>query len=98
MCRALSEFHIAGIESTIPFCQMVFCHPTFQKGKYNTHTLDTIKEELRHKHSIRSKDRILAARIGAVKLHNLALEKSKPVPKQVSLNQWTSAGRKDGVE
>ena len=98
MCRALSEFHIAGIESTIPLCHMIFLHPAFQSGKYNTHTLDTIKEELRHKHSIRSEDRILAARIGAVKLHNIDLEKSKPVPKQVSLNQWTSAGRKDGVE
>ena len=98
MCRALGEFHIAGIESTIPLCHMIFLHPAFQRGKYNTHTLDTIKEELRHKLTIHSEDRILAARIGAVKLHHHARGKSKPMPKQASLNQWTAAGRKDGVE
>ena len=31
MIRALGEFHIAGIESTIPFCLMVLRHKTFQK-------------------------------------------------------------------
>jgi acetyl/propionyl-CoA carboxylase alpha subunit len=76
MCRALGEFHIAGIESTIPLCKMIFLHPAFQKGKYNTHTLDAIKEELRHKLTIHSEDRTLAARIGAVKLHKQARAKS----------------------
>ena len=98
MCRALSEFHIAGIESTIPFCHMVFLHQTFQEGKYNTHTLDAIKKELQQKLTIHSEDRILAARIGAVKLHHQTRGKSKPMLKQASLNQWTAAGRKDGVE
>ena len=98
MCRALNEFHIAGIESTIPFCHIVLLHPTFQRGKYNTHTVDAIKEELRHKLTIHSEDHILAARIGAVKLHHQTRGKSKPMLKQASLNQWTAAGRKDGVE
>jgi len=98
MCRALGEFHIAGIESTIPLCHMIFLHPAFQKGKYNTHTLDAIKEELRYKLTTHSEDRILVARIGAVIIHHQSREKSKPVPKQASLNHWTAAGRKDGVE
>ena len=97
MCRALSEFHIAGIESTIPFCQMVFCHPTFQKGKYNTHTLDTIKEELLQKVTNHREDNILAARIGAVKLHHNTTTEATVLRKE-SINQWTSIGRKDGVE
>ena len=33
MCRALTEFHITGIKSTIPICLMVLLHPAFQKGK-----------------------------------------------------------------
>jgi hypothetical protein len=77
---------------------MIFLHPAFQKGKYNTHTLDAIKEELRHKLTIHSEDRTLAARIGAVKLHHQTRSKSKSVQKQTSLNQWTTAGRKDGME
>ena len=60
--------------------------------------MDAIKKELQHKLTIHSEGRFLAARIGAVKLHHHARGKSKPMPKQASLNQWTAAGRKDGVE
>ena len=98
MCRALSEFHIAGIESTLPFCHRVLLHPTFQSGQYNTHTLDTIKEELLKELTIHKEDRNLAARIGAVKLHHQVRAGSKPMYRKSSINQWTAAGRKDGVE
>ena len=98
MCRALSEFHITGIESTIPFCQMVFSHPTFQKGKYNTHTLNTIKKELLKELTIHRKDHILAARIGAMKLHHLNRAQLQHMQRKTSINQWIAAGRKDGVE
>jgi acetyl-CoA carboxylase biotin carboxylase subunit len=98
MYRALSEFHIDGIESTIPICQMIFLHPVFQEGKYNTHTLNDIKEELLQELTIHREDRNLAARIGAVKLHHHSWANSKPIPKTATTNQWTAAGRKDGIE
>jgi len=98
MCRALGEFQISGIESTIPICNRILLHPAFQKGNYNTHTLDSIKEELLKELTIQREDHNLAARIGAVKLHHQIMTETKPVPKQVSANQWTAAGRKDGVE
>ena len=98
MCRALSEFHIAGIESTIPFCHIVLLHPTFQRGKYNTHTLDAIKEELLKEFTIYRTANNLAARIGAIQFHHQARTTLKPTPRKVSSSQWTSAGRNDGVE
>jgi len=98
MCRALSEFHIAGIESTIPICHMILLHPAFQKGNYNTHTLDSIKEELLQSLTIHRKDRNLAARIGAITLYNQSREKSHSISRTVSSNQWATAGRKDGIE
>ncbi len=98
MCRSLGEFHIVGIESTIPICHMIFLHPTFQEGKYNTHTLNDIKEELLQELTIHNEDRNLAARIGAVKLHHQACSKSKPIPKIATTNQWIAAGRKDGIK
>jgi acetyl/propionyl-CoA carboxylase alpha subunit len=98
MCRALSEFHIVGIESTIPFCHMVFLHPTFQNGNYNTHTMDTIKEELLQKLTIHREDHNLAARIGAVRLHHQSRAQFKPLHREISTNKWADAGRKDGVE
>ncbi|HWR89578.1 MAG TPA: acetyl-CoA carboxylase biotin carboxylase subunit [Dissulfurispiraceae bacterium] len=42
MKRALSEFRIEGIKTTIPFHQKVFCHPEFIKGTYNTEFLDRV--------------------------------------------------------
>ena len=36
MKRALREFQIAGIHTTIPFCQMVMSEKSFQKGEFNT--------------------------------------------------------------
>ena len=94
MIRALREFHIAGIESSIPFCLMVFRHKTFQEGKYSTHTLDAIKDELFKDLSIHKEDRILAARIITVQLHQQ--HKSESVYRENHQNtNWTITGRKE---
>ena len=94
MIRALGEFQIAGIESTIPFCLMVFCHKTFQKGKYSTHTLDAIKDELFRNRTIHKEERILAARIGAVQLHQQ--RKPESVSRENHQNtHWIITGRKE---
>ena len=94
MIRALGEFHIAGIESNIPFCLMVFRHKTFQEGKYSTHTLDIIKDELLRDLTIQKEERILAARIGAVQLH----QKRKPESissENYQITNWSITGRKE---
>jgi acetyl-CoA carboxylase biotin carboxylase subunit len=41
MKRALAEFHIGGLQTTIPFCQFVLSHAAFLKGEYNTGFLKT---------------------------------------------------------
>ncbi|WP_457554136.1 hypothetical protein [Desulfobacula sp.] len=42
MKRALDEFQIKGIETTIPFYIKVFNNDLFQKGDIDTHFLDRI--------------------------------------------------------
>lgn len=37
MNRALQEYQIAGLKTTIPFCQYVLNHPAFIDAKYDTH-------------------------------------------------------------
>ena len=37
MNRALREYHIQGIKTTIPFCLFAVNHPAFRKGEYDTH-------------------------------------------------------------
>ncbi len=40
MKRALDEFEIGGVKTTIDFHRMVMDHPTFIKGNYNTHFIE----------------------------------------------------------
>ncbi len=37
MLRALDEYRIVGVKTTIPFCRWVLQHPEFQKGTFDTH-------------------------------------------------------------
>jgi acetyl-CoA carboxylase biotin carboxylase subunit len=43
MERALDEFIIEGIKTTIPFHQKVMSHPDFRSGKYTTKFMDTFE-------------------------------------------------------
>ena len=97
MIRALNEFHIAGIETSIPFCLMVFRHPAIQEGKYSTHTLDDIKDEVLSELTIHKEDRMLAARLGAIQF-SLQSESSSPVSREKSPSKlWSTSGRKDAM-
>lgn len=37
MLRALGEYEISGVKTTIPFCEFTLNHPDFRKGNYDTH-------------------------------------------------------------
>ncbi len=37
MARALAEYEVAGVETTIPFCHFVMEHPAFRSGDFSTH-------------------------------------------------------------
>lgn len=51
MKRALNEYYISGVKTTIPFCVFAMDHPKFQEGDFDTHfiqnyfTSDVIKTE-----------------------------------------------------
>ena len=45
MTRALSEYQIYGIKTTIPFFQRILLHPRFQAGQYTTHFIADLEKE-----------------------------------------------------
>jgi len=45
MLRALSEYQIYGIKTTIPFFKRILLHPKFLAGEYNTHFIANMEEE-----------------------------------------------------
>ncbi|TET66475.1 MAG: acetyl-CoA carboxylase biotin carboxylase subunit [Candidatus Aminicenantes bacterium] len=45
MLRALSEYQIYGIKTTIPFFKRILLHPDFIAGDYNTHFISNLEKE-----------------------------------------------------
>ena len=45
MRRALSEYQIYGIKTTIPFFQRILLHPLFLAGQYTTHFIADLEKE-----------------------------------------------------
>ena len=40
MERALAEYDVAGVETTLPFCQFVMQHEAFRRGDFSTHFVE----------------------------------------------------------
>ncbi len=66
--RALREFYIGGIETTIQFCRAVIGHPVFRSGKYDTHFYSQNQTEL-HEQLTRSTEEVLLV-AGATLFHH----------------------------
>ncbi len=45
MLRALAEYQIYGIKTTIPFFKRILLHPKFIAGDYNTHFISNLEKE-----------------------------------------------------
>jgi len=47
MRRALEEYKISGIQTTVPFCCRVMEHPAYAKGIFDTHFIDSHWEDIK---------------------------------------------------
>ncbi|MCC7551203.1 MAG: acetyl-CoA carboxylase biotin carboxylase subunit [Methanobacterium sp.] len=64
MRRALSEYIIIGVETTIPFHKAMMLNPTFQEGKLHTHFVDEHKQEIMENvEQIVQKDKEMVSRL-----------------------------------
>ena len=61
MSRALSEFFIGGVQTTIHFCQAVINHEAFRKGVYDTHFYQDHGENLVRNLNSQSECELIAA-------------------------------------
>ncbi len=59
--RALREFYIGGIETTIQFCRSVIKHNTFREGTYDTHFYTNFMDELHADLSATTEEVLLVA-------------------------------------
>ena len=94
MTRALSEYKVVGVRTTIPILQYVMTHPDFLAGRLSTHFLqrvmthDTAHAEGRHRHVA-----IIAAALSAYQRESrpLVAARGNQAP-----SPWAAAARPQG--
>jgi len=98
MHRALSEFHIVGLETVIPFCLAIMENQQFLSGIYDTHFItDQIEEIRKHKFSnIEHKRNILG--IAAAVHQTTVNKKSELKNNHKSISSWKSNGRSQELQ
>lgn len=96
MRRALAEYEIAGVRTTIPFCLWVLSHPKFLAGAFDTHFVQN-EFASAQLHAVNGAIDLSAAALAAV-LHR---ENQSPQPSDAhashtgaTINAWKSRGWK----
>ena len=98
MKRALTEYRVDGIETTIPFFAWVMDHPDFRSAKFDTSFIDRHLPEMdlaRHG-AAEGEEHVVEAAIAAAAI--MAFEESQHVPVPLETeNAWKKAGRLDAM-
>jgi len=89
MLRALSEYRIYGIKTTIPFFKRVLLHPKFFAGNYNTHFIANLE---RRSDGRKPEDEVIALIAAGVKVYLERKSGSKPHSKRKE-SSWKFQGR-----
>jgi acetyl-CoA carboxylase biotin carboxylase subunit len=93
MLRALSEYQVFGIKTTIPFFKRILLHPKFKEGDYNTHFIPNLEKE---KDGTESEDKIVALIAAGVKSYcESRAGLNSHQEKRVS--NWKVEGRRQGL-
>lgn len=89
MKRALSEYQVYGIKTTIPFFIRILHHPQFLSGDYNTHFIDTLETEKDRKEN---QEEIVALITAGIKtyMENKSRSESRSSRK---ISNWKFQGR-----
>jgi acetyl-CoA carboxylase biotin carboxylase subunit len=89
MMRALSEYQVYGIKTTIPFFQRILLHPRFLAGTYNTHFIAELEKEPDREDPA---EEIVALIAAGIKSERDALAVMAPAQKGKA-NNWKIQGR-----
>ncbi len=95
MRRALDEYRIDGVRTTIPFHRALMDHPAFRSGDFNTGFLDTHTLDLGADESAEEQQAALAAALIAA--HDRRLRLAGTRPPHGPMNRWKWAGLREGL-
>ena len=98
MIRALDEYQIIGVKTSIPFLKRIMENRDFRKGNYNTHFIDTHQKELFPEDSSGTNREIEELAAITALLEYLEDKKAKTAPSNGMVkNMWKEFGRKKAV-
>jgi acetyl-CoA carboxylase biotin carboxylase subunit len=95
MKRALSEYRVDGIETTIPFFTYILDHPDFRAARFDTGFIDRLLPEMDLSH-LRNSSVSVDAVIAAAAIMAFEESQSARLPRDSDSN-WRRAAREDGI-
>ena len=87
MARALAEYHVSGVRTTLPVLRRIIGHPDFAAGRLDTHFMERLPGG-----RAGSSRRSLAIVAAAIEAYERA-GKETPAPAATGTSPWTRAGR-----
>jgi acetyl-CoA carboxylase biotin carboxylase subunit len=94
MLRALAEYQVFGIMTTIPFFRRILLHPKFQAGNYTTHFIADLEKEPEAEDA----DIRMAAFIAAgIKSYRDAKSGASRLGGREKTNPWKTVGRMENL-
>lgn len=89
MLRALSEYRVYGIKTTIPFFKRILLHPKFFAGNYNTHFIADLEKNADGR---KPEEKVIALIAAGVKVYSERKSGSKPLSGKRE-SSWKFQGR-----
>lgn len=89
MLRALSEYQVHGIKTTIPFFKRILLHPKFFAGDYNTHFISNLEKE---EDGGKPEERVVALIAAGIKTYTERKSGPASAPERKESN-WKFQGR-----
>jgi acetyl-CoA carboxylase biotin carboxylase subunit len=89
MLRALAEYQVYGIKTTIPFFERMLVHPLFLAGRYTTHFISELEKERDREDPAEG----IAALIAAGIKSRLDAERQEKPGEKPGRNPWKIQGR-----
>jgi len=94
MIRAIDDYKISGVQTTLEFCKFVMKHPAFTSGKFDTHFVKTHFKPEMLSQPPKDEEQDMIAAIASVMFASKTEKKAAPLASAESLEKGVSAWRR----
>ncbi|HPD54819.1 MAG TPA: biotin carboxylase, partial [Bacteroidia bacterium] len=89
MKRAIEDYHITGVKTTLPFCHFVMQHEAFVSGKFDTHFVKNhYTPDMLHR--AEPDEEMIAALLAVRSIRNNSIPRNSTSGEQGKVSRWKS--------